>query len=103
VGNILKVRAVTRCRGRTLLHGVDVVGLAVLRHYDQEISSLEASVSYKLFPRFRNPAQQPYYHNMFRQFFGHHQVNTTVYQRSFELQTILLLIWAHIYNNCSGG
>jgi hypothetical protein len=44
-----------------------------------------------------------WFHNMFRQFFGHHQVNTIVYQMLFWIATILLLIWAHIYNNCSGG
>jgi hypothetical protein len=35
--------------------------------------------------------------------FRHHQVNATVYKCSFELQTILRFIWAHIYNNYSGG
>jgi hypothetical protein len=44
-----------------------------------------------------------YFHNMFRPFFGHHQANTIVYQMFFWIAIILLLIWGHIYNNCSGG
>jgi hypothetical protein len=44
-----------------------------------------------------------WFHNMFRLFFGHYQVNTTVYQMLFWIVTILLLIWAHIHNNCCGG
>jgi hypothetical protein len=44
-----------------------------------------------------------WYHNMFWPFSVIIRWIQLFTKCFFELQTILLLIWAHIYNNCSGG